>query len=295
MKHMKWALALAGALSALAAATPALAKETTRLALFPAHPRAGRLTTVQLRPYLYLGGTDLRPRLVDAEHKWNVSAFSTRTGQSVPVRLHRNVRNPYVWSAKLRFGSAGWWSLYSGLFNAPLDVRVRPRGQPSIWERLERPFHTPTVPYGDPCPTTGRGSKGDLSRISPSYTGTAWGEGPVYPGGLDRGLGRPTLLYEDPISPSSGFYGSQWFGNKVLWIFDPVYAGPILIRGVEVDGGNELRFDDGRVPPLAIRTWSGASRDRPSYTRVRTPSCYAYQIDGTTFSSTIVFEAKPSA
>ncbi len=145
MKHMKWALALAGALSALAAATPALAKETTRLALFPAHPRAGRLTTVQLRPYLYLGGTDLRPRLVDADHKWNVSAFSTRTGQSVPVRLHRNVRNPYVWSAKLRFGSAGWWSLYSGLFNAPLDVRVRPRGQPSIWERLERPFHTPTV------------------------------------------------------------------------------------------------------------------------------------------------------
>jgi hypothetical protein len=102
-------------------------------------------------------------------------------------------------------------------------------------------------------------------------------------------------LYEDPISPSSGFYGSRWFGNKVLWIFDPVYAGPILIRGLQVDGGNELRFDDGRVPPLAIKTSSGFNRDLPSYTRVRAAGCYAYQIDGTTFSSTIVFEAKPYA
>jgi hypothetical protein len=295
MKHTKRALLVATALIGLGAAAPALAKETARLALFPAHPRVGRLTTVQLRPYLYLGGTDLRPRLVDAAHKWNVSAFSTRTGQSIPLRLHRNARNPYVWSAKLRFGSPGWWTVYRGLFEPPLDVLVRPRGHPSIWEKLERPFHTPTVPYGDPCPTTGRGSKGDLSRISPAYTGTTWGEGPVYPGGLDRGFGRPTLLYEDPISPSSGFYGSQWFGNKVLWIFDPLYAGPILIRGLQVDGGNELRFNNGNVPPLAIKTRSGANRDLPSYTRVRAAGCYAYQIDGTTFSSTIVFDAKPSA
>ena len=29
----------------------------------------------------------------------------------------------------------------------------------------------------------------------------------------------------------------------------------------------------------------------PSYTRVRGPGCYAYQIDGTTFSRVIVFRA----
>ena len=81
----------------------------------------------------------------------------------------------------------------------------------------------------------------------------------------------------------------------MLWAFDQVYYGPLLIRGLRVDGGNELRFDAGVVPLLAIRTWSRANRDRPSYTRVRTPGCYAYQIDGTTFSSTIAFEAKPSA
>jgi hypothetical protein len=33
-------------------------------------------------------------------------------------------------------------------------------------------------------------------------------------------------------------------------------------------------------------------RTNPSYTRVRTPGCYAYQVDGTTFSYTIAFEAK---
>ena len=32
-------------------------------------------------------------------------------------------------------------------------------------------------------------------------------------------------------------------------------------------------------------------RYRPSYTRVRGPGCYAYQVDGTSFSRVIVFEA----
>jgi hypothetical protein len=292
MKHMKRALVAALALIALATAAPALAKETARLALFPAHPRAGRLTTVQLRPYLYLGGTELRPRLVDAGHKWNVSAFSTRTGQSIPLRLHRNAANPYLWSAKLRFGSPGWWNVNRGLFDPPLDVRVRPRGRPSIWERLERPLHTPTVPFGSACPTTGPDSKGDLSRIG--FYGTAWGEGPAYPV-LNADASEPLMRFNDPVPPDSGFYGSAWFGNKVLWAFDPVYSGPILIRGLQVDGGNEVRFDNGRIPPLELRTGSGGSGGRPSFTRVRAAGCYAYQIDGTTFSSTIVFEAKPSA
>lgn len=32
---------------------------------------------------------------------------------------------------------------------------------------------------------------------------------------------------------------------------------------------------------------------RPSFTRVREPGCYAYQVDGLGFSYVIVFEAKP--
>ena len=35
-------------------------------------------------------------------------------------------------------------------------------------------------------------------------------------------------------------------------------------------------------------------RYRPSYTRLRAPGCYAYQVDGTTFSRVIVFQAELS-
>jgi hypothetical protein len=60
-----------------------------------------------------------------------------------------------------------------------------------------------------------------------------------------------------------------------------------------------MRFDRGAVPATEIRIgpgetvmWSGqaaGSRGRPSYVRVRGPGCYAAQIDGTTFSSVVVF------
>jgi hypothetical protein len=47
------------------------------------------------------------------------------------------------------------------------------------------------------------------------------------------------------------------------------------------------------VPPVELRipATNRALRYRPSYTRLRAPGCYAYQIDGTTFSRVIVFAA----
>jgi hypothetical protein len=33
------------------------------------------------------------------------------------------------------------------------------------------------------------------------------------------------------------------------------------------------------------------ARYRPSYTRLRGPGCYAYQVDGTSFSRVVVFRA----
>jgi hypothetical protein len=81
--------------------------------------------------------------------------------------------------------------------------------------------------------------------------------------------------------------------NKVLWIVDPIYGGPVLIRGRQLDGPNELRFDNGALPPRAIKILPAARvRDRPSYTRVRGPGCYAYQVDGLGFSYVIIFEAR---
>jgi hypothetical protein len=84
----------------------------------------------------------------------------------------------------------------------------------------------------------------------------------------------------------------------VLWLIDHGYDGPVLIRGRQLGGPSIVRFDEGDVPPKQIRLPAEDApderwRERPSYTRVRGPGCYAYQVDGTGFSDVIVFEARP--
>jgi hypothetical protein len=90
-----------------------------------------------------------------------------------------------------------------------------------------------------------------------------------------------------------------WYYVKVLWVADPRYAGPALIRGRQIDGSDELRFEWGSEPAAELwftelnGTTDDGWRDQPSYTRVRAPGCYAYQVDGLDFTEVIVFEAIP--
>jgi hypothetical protein len=158
-----------------------------------------------------------------------------------------------------------------------------------VWQKLHRPLHIPRLAVGSACPTA-------APRPAPRpYVGTTFGPGPAFPGGINEN-GRPVLRYLDPIPPSSGWYGSGWFGNKVLW-YATRYRGPVLIRGRQLDGDNELRFSLGfemsasRLE-LHLRAKTPTT-GLPSSTRVRAPGCYGYQIDGRRFSYVIVFEAKP--
>jgi hypothetical protein len=132
---------------------------------------------------------------------------------------------------------------------------------------LHRPLRLPT-PDGGPCPVT------------------------VHPSG--------------PVTPSSstevGFAqitGSSWLGAEVTWTAHSSYTGPVLIRGGEL-GGGPLGFGEGRIPydslqlldagrvsprvPAGGRAWT-------TYTRIRAAGCYAYQVDGTNFTESIVFRA----
>jgi len=105
------------------------------------------------------------------------------------------------------------------------------------------------------------------------------------------------LQFTYPPEPPSQFAGSEWSGAKVLWFVAPRYRGPVLIRGGRLDHPDRLRFNRGMVPPLEMRihkVFSGP-RDRPSYTRLRAPGCYAYQVDGTNFSRVVVFQASLAA
>jgi hypothetical protein len=161
-----------------------------------------------------------------------------------------------------------------------------------VWRALRRPFHLPKIAAGADCPVSAR------SRVDLGAEGVRMlpGRGPAYPnfdssGELD--------FYWPPLPTQGDFYGSGWSGNKVLWWVAGTYSGPVLIRGHRIDGPQFLRFGVGSPPPLElrIRAHKGSplrkgARDRPSYTRVRAPGCYAYQIDGTSFSRVIVFKAR---
>lgn len=193
-------------------------------------------------------------------------------------------------------GEAAWRELVTLTERKIIDAI---RNRVTVFAELaERPLRLPDVPLGATCPRT-------AEQVQPPHTALAWGPGPVYPVFGTKGIlsyvpGEPDGEY----AHGGGFRGTQWGGNKVLWLSEPDYLGPALIRGRQLDGPDEVRFDGGADPPRALLfpegatgvTSSGTSegwRDRPSYVRVRRPGCYAFQIDGHGFSEVVVFEAIP--
>ena len=292
----------------LATAGEASGAGTARLQVFPEQPRAGEAAVVQLRTFVLLEGTP--PAVYPEDYPWSVAAYGRRD-RPLRIRLTREPSDPFLWSGRVRFPGPGRWVvcvLNFQFFSNPdrgcstanprqLPVRVQASAASvHVWHRLQRPLRIPSIAPGASCPTAASDPRGDLTRIG--FSGAAWGGGPAYPASLGSGP-RPLLGYLDPIPKSSGFFGSGWFGNKVLWVVDRAYRGPVFVRGRRLDGPEELRFDSGAplqrelrinaVPTIA----AAAARDHPSSTRVRAPGCYAYQVDGLDFSYLIAFEAQP--
>jgi len=111
-----------------------------------------------------------------------------------------------------------------------------------------------------------------------------------------------SLRIEWPPPGLSEFFVGGWGGQRVLWFVAPGYGGPVLVRGRRLDGPDPVRFDRGRVPRIELRIPAGdasfwpprvmrddGQRYRRSYTRLRAPGCYAFQVDGTSFSYRVVF------
>jgi hypothetical protein len=151
--------------------------------------------------------------------------------------------------------------------------------------KLFRPLHLPTLAPGAECPVS------PAHQVSPSY-GLALGPGPAYPVGLGA---------EATLSFGGAHFPPPWTGNKVLWVIAPRYRGPLLLRGHQLDGPWWVGFDTGRRPlaelPFPSMKQLGARgkqwRQTATDTRVRAAGCYAYQIDGTSFSRIVVFRAAP--
>ena len=148
------------------------------------------------------------------------------------------------------------------------------------WSALQRPLHLPHLAPGAACPVshTDRSVYFDRFGIARGI-----GPGPAYPIGLAHGV-----LVLVPASE-----GGVWAVQKVLWFVHPRYGGRVLVRGRRLDGAGLVRFGRGVVPARELRLPAGTS-EQPSFTRVRSLGCYAYQIDGVGFSRVIVFRATGS-
>jgi hypothetical protein len=164
------------------------------------------------------------------------------------------------------------------------------------WAFLRRPLRVPTMAPGAPCPTSTMDSR-DLASIAAWGKGVpAWGLGPAYPL-LSNVDGRPVLSFVYPPPPG---FGTDWGVVKFPWFTASSYRGRILIRGGQLDGSNEVRFVDGRpgftpkkdINPVRELRLQNDAAGHPSLTRLRSPGCYAYQVDGWRLSRLIVFQAE---
>jgi hypothetical protein len=140
---------------------------------------------------------------------------------------------------------------------------------PAARRSLRRPLRLPRLATGARCPISRTG------RAAPRV-GVTLGTGPAYPvlGAAEAGLRA----------------------HKTLWAIAPRYRGALLVRGRRLDGEGVLRFGPGR----ALESWwrglwpeeRSRWRYRPSTTLLPGPGCYAFRVDGTTFSTRIVFAAR---
>ncbi len=124
---------LAAALISLAFPASAAAALEVKLSVVPATPKKGAPTVVQLRPYWTYNRPDgtcclLKP--ADVRYPFRVEAVSPR-GRVIRVVVRRT-KNRFVWAGRIRFGTAGRWTLrapqwgprYSRHYGAKPRIRV---------------------------------------------------------------------------------------------------------------------------------------------------------------------------
>lgn len=159
-----------------------------------------------------------------------------------------------------------------------LRVQAPPGTDPSTLARLTRPLHLPLATAAR-CPVSSTG------RRAPD-TGVTLGDGPAFP--VLAGTDGVARLRDDLVKRG-------WYLHKTLWAISPRYRGPLAVRGARIDARGSVFFD---TPLRRVLRWPGLYANQsgwrytPSTTALRGPGCYALQIDGTTFSRVVVFEAR---
>jgi len=125
--------------------------------------------------------------------------------------------------------------------------------------------------------------------------------GPVYAALV---AGAPRIVF---LSGTPTIEGSSWRAVRTIWVSRPSYDGPVLVRGGRLARPGRLGFGSRIRPRSELRLPAGSwpqeripSRGRgepPPHgwratavpTRIRSPGCYAFQVDGRGFSYVLAF------
>lgn len=168
----------------------------------------------------------------------------------------------------------------------PTSTTTEPSPSTDPLAALRRPLRLPTVAPGQKCPVT-------LTRHRPDASlGFVQGAGPAGPVGLDPG----SILHY--VAPTAGGAATDltWGVQKVLWAVDSHVGGTVLVRGHQLAGPHQVRFNDPAVGELVLLPKApitpGGWRDYPGYTRLQAAGCYAYQVDAASGTTIIVFQAE---
>jgi hypothetical protein len=159
---------------------------------------------------------------------------------------------------------------------------------PSDPDGLHRRLHLPHLRSGQRCPISPSRSwmpQQNLNGRRPAYL--------IGVAGVPGGMVSIALSGRDSLG---------WYGQKTPWAISRSYDGPILVRGARIGQRGEMRFAHGYGEHLRELYWeSGVDQGSPpdpdfrflaSATLLRAPGCYAFQIDGSSFSRIVVVRVK---
>ena len=179
-----------------------------------------------------------------------------------------------------------------GGFIAVNRTSQRPQTPASL---LSRPLHFPALQPGSSCPA----SSGETVHNG-YFNGVALGSGLVRVLIGNRGDLRRGQV-DVGTTKSVG-----WGALETLWFSTPSYEGPFVVRGRRLGGVSRIEVqpgNDGLGPgsgPLIVSSGPTLNtrngyRTVPGSTWVTSPGCYAWQVDGSSFSEIIVMNAVSSA
>jgi len=175
--------------------------------------------------------------------------------------------------------------------SGPVSISSTPRA-PSATDSadvralLSRPLVLPSVTAGQECPVTPAQMH---SPVAQPADARGPGRGPLYP--ITFYLGEDATLQLSGQTPGpDGLYAA-----KVVWASTTGrYQGPVVVRVGRIDcagrGQVRLLYEPDATRGTAVLFVVGdAPADWPALTYVSGPGCYAYQLDGRTFTEVIVF------